>query len=356
MPIFDGNLPYTNIHELNLDWLIKTVAQIKDSWEKFTYSVSANAVQGFPTNVTVTGDLETGLHFTFTIPAGQDGAQGIQGPIGPEGVGIDDAEITPNGRLIFHLTDGSYLPVSGATVIGPQGEGLQILGKYADLTALQYAHPTGTAGEMYLVGLTDPYELYIWDDDTNDWVSGGTISSPSRATTNPLMDGVASKGVSSEYARADHVHPTDTSKCSLQQVYPVGSLYFNASYDTNPATLFGFGTWVRLKDRFILGAGDNHPAGETGGEETATLTVPNLPNQQGLIEFHGNGGTRAGTEVWGVSGVFSKEKPIANNYRQGSRYSGYPSVGNVKYDNEGESQPFSIMPPYMAIYVWVRTA
>jgi len=32
------------------------------------------------------------------------------------------------------------------------------------------------------------------------------------STTNPLMDGVASPGVSLEYSRGDHVHPTDTSR------------------------------------------------------------------------------------------------------------------------------------------------
>lgn len=30
MPIFDGNLPYTNLHELNLDWIVKFVKETKD--------------------------------------------------------------------------------------------------------------------------------------------------------------------------------------------------------------------------------------------------------------------------------------------------------------------------------------
>ena len=31
MAIFDGNLPYTNFHELNLDWIVKIVLEMKDS-------------------------------------------------------------------------------------------------------------------------------------------------------------------------------------------------------------------------------------------------------------------------------------------------------------------------------------
>ena len=35
---------------------------------------------------------------------------------------------------------------------------------------------------------------------------------PTASTTNPQMDGAAAPGVSTDYARADHIHPSDTSK------------------------------------------------------------------------------------------------------------------------------------------------
>lgn len=40
MPIFDGNLPYTNLHELNNDWIIKTVKEVKDKTENIDESVA----------------------------------------------------------------------------------------------------------------------------------------------------------------------------------------------------------------------------------------------------------------------------------------------------------------------------
>ena len=40
--------------------------------------------------------------------------------------------------------------------------------------------------------------------------SGGSSISP--YASNPAMDGTASAGSSSDYARGDHVHPTDTSR------------------------------------------------------------------------------------------------------------------------------------------------
>lgn len=57
----------------------------------------------------------------------------------------------------------------------------------------------------------------------------------------------------------------------LERVYPVGSIYMSVN-STDPGTLFG-GTWQRLKDRFLLAAGDSYTAGATGGEASHTLTA-----------------------------------------------------------------------------------
>lgn len=40
MAIFDGNLPYTNFHELNLDWVIKCVKEIRDKTDNIDESVA----------------------------------------------------------------------------------------------------------------------------------------------------------------------------------------------------------------------------------------------------------------------------------------------------------------------------
>ena len=46
----------------------------------------------------------------------------------------------------------------------------------------------------------------------SNWVS---LSNPSPSNSNPIMDGVAAPGVSPNYARAGHVHPTDTSRYAV---------------------------------------------------------------------------------------------------------------------------------------------
>ena len=47
------------------------------------------------------------------------------------------------------------------------------------------------------------------------------------------------------------------------EAHPIGSLYFSSEF-TSPEELFG-GTWERIKDRFILAAGESFPLGSVGG-------------------------------------------------------------------------------------------
>ena len=73
----------------------------------------------------------------------------------------------------------------------------------------------------------------------------------------------------------------------LESVYPVGSIYTSTD-STSPATRFG-GTWVQIKDRFLLAAGDSYAAGGTGGAATVTLTTANLPSHTHSVGAHSHG-------------------------------------------------------------------
>ena len=63
-------------------------------------------------------------------------------------------------------------------------------------------------------------------------------------------------------------------QAALQAIYPVGSVYINATVATNPATLLGFGTWVTVGDGKVLVNQDTADTsfdvlGETGGSKDA---------------------------------------------------------------------------------------
>ena len=114
-------------------------------------------------------------------------------------------------------------------------------------------------------------------------------------------------------------------------VYPVGSIYFAYNH-TNPATLFG-GTWTRIQNAFLWATTASGTIGQTGGEQTVTLTEAQLPKHD-----HGGTYTNAGTartHAW-----------LASN---GSAM-GYDSV------EAGGGEAHNNMPPYIQVSVWRRTA
>ena len=212
MGVFN-NFPYTNWHELNLDWFIAEFERLQSEWDSFGYTVTASAHPGLVPNVTVTGDLTNGLNFDFTLVRGD---QGDEGPEGPAGNGIASVSINGSYQITFTFTDGTVFTTP--SLKGDTGSGLEILDTYATLADLQTAHPSGNAGDMYLVGVSPSFVLYLWSTSQNAWVEGGALSSPSPSITTPLMDGEASTGIEFAYSRGDHVHPTDTSRASASDL------------------------------------------------------------------------------------------------------------------------------------------
>lgn len=115
--------------------------------------------------------------------------------------------------------------------------------------------------------------------------------------------------------------------------WPVGSIYMSM-IATSPATLFG-GTWVRMENRFLLGAGSGYVAGATGGEAEHTLTENEMPSHYHLLAMNQAGES----EYWG---------PMCSAMQDGYM------VNMTK--PAGGDQPHNNMPPYIAVYMWRRTA
>lgn len=82
---------------------------------------------------------------------------------------------------------------------------------------------------------------------------------------------------------------------AILAAHPVGSLYWTDKNE-DPSVTFGGGTWKRLKDVFILNAGDNYANQATGGAATVTLTTEQIPSH--THSFTGTSVT-SGTESQG---------------------------------------------------------
>lgn len=150
---------------------------------------------------------------------------------------------------------------------------------------------------------------------------------------------------------------------NFNKIYPIGSIYMSVN-STNPSTLFG-GTWEQIEDRFLLACGTKHNNGETGGSADAIVVSHNHTQTSHNHNFGGGNlkVPRFENDDWGYS---SKREMT---YKSGDDYYPYSKTNNggigqisntgnatPTINNTGSSGTGKNMPPYLAVYCWVRIA
>lgn len=126
----------------------------------------------------------------------------------------------------------------------------------------------------------------------------------------------------------------------LDLVYPVGSIYMSVN-NTSPATLFG-GTWEAIGGRFLLGADTTYSAGSTGGEETHTLTINEMPSHS-----HGIRTSSTDGDIDWIPKDHKGNVPVSElNFNW---------EGTV-ISTTGGGQAHNNMPPYLVVNIWKRIA
>lgn len=165
----------------------------------------------------------------------------------------------------------------------------------------------------------------------------------------PALTGVPTAPTASSGTNTTQLATTAFVIAGLTTLYPIGSIY-SSTVSTNPATLFGFGTWVAYgAGRVLIGASGSglYIAGNTGGSadaivvshtHTATVTDPghnhSAPYALGSAANGGGPLTIGGTTVTGTS-----------------------TTGiTVSNSTTGSSGTNANLPPYVVVYMWNRTA
>ena len=144
----------------------------------------------------------------------------------------------------------------------------------------------------------------------------------------------------------------------IDYIYPIGSIYMSVNA-TSPATLFG-GSWTQLKDRFLVGTG-TYANGATGGEATHALTRAEQPSVVGQLQFR-QIGTGNIVDLYGTSSTtpFTYTPGGGDKWaNQGTIQSNTTSTNKnamIKFDNGGKGTAHNNLPPYLAVYMWKRTA
>lgn len=146
----------------------------------------------------------------------------------------------------------------------------------------------------------------------------------------------------------------------VDYIYPIGSIYLSVS-ETNPQVLFG-GTWERVKDTFLLASGDTYIAGATGGEATVTLDKSHIPTHYHDVQLRATGydgwnsyTTNTHGVMFNIANTGDVKYLYPDKTLKSAVVSGYATTGDVN-GTTTHGQPHNNMPPYLAVYVWKRTA
>ncbi|SEN18913.1 hypothetical protein SAMN05216340_10818 [Megamonas sp. Calf98-2] len=152
---------------------------------------------------------------------------------------------------------------------------------------------------------------------------------------------------------------------TMKKIYPVGSIYMS-TVSTNPATLFGFGTWEAMPAGRVLLAqgksswGTTYNAGSIGGEATHQLTVGELPAHNHTASTNTTGNHTHQFQLYGPNGNTNMNFPsdFDTNYarNKGTTLSAGNHSHTININNTGSSQSHNNMQPYLAVYMWKRVS
>jgi hypothetical protein len=212
--------------------------------------------------------------------------------------------------------------------------------------------PTGNAGKI-VKGTEIDIELTAVADAI---ASKADINSPA-------FTGTPAAPTASAGTNTTQLATTAFVTAALSAVYPVGSIYINATSASNPNTLLGFGTWTAFgAGRVMVGldAGDAlfDTAEETGGSKdavvvshthtaTSTSTVTDPGHQHGAGTFTG------------------LNAPGGNGYPSGSNggpsatptaTTGITVATSTTNTSTGSSGTNANVQPYITVRMWKRTA
>ena len=146
-----------------------------------------------------------------------------------------------------------------------------------------------------------------------------------------------------QYAAKNHTHDYTSLKTEiLKSIYPVGCIYTSMT-STSPATVFGFGTWSQIKDRFLYCTTSSK---STGGSKK--ITVENLPahTHKSVVapDVRGNPDGSADS---------SDGTSLGQCYWRGNKGKTIDG-GNATTSSTGSGTDY--MPPYITCYAWYRTS
>jgi len=143
-------------------------------------------------------------------------------------------------------------------------------------------------------------------------------------------------------------------QAALAALHPVGSIY-TATVATNPGTLLGFGTWATFgSGRMLISQDATYTAGSTGGSATTTLITANLP-------AHTHANTLSDPTHNHTVPIFNSGGGSGALNGSGNNFAGLTTSSEltgvtITNASVGSGTAATTISPYIAVYMWQRTA
>jgi hypothetical protein len=150
-------------------------------------------------------------------------------------------------------------------------------------------------------------------------------------------------------------------------LYPVGSIYTNATNNTNPATLLGFGTWTAFgAGRVMVGFNGSDPlfdtAEETGGSKDAivvshTHTFSATTGSSGAHTHTVDTNNQGAGDTHRTSGFAARWQNSDGTFTPSTNEAGaHTHTVSGTTASTGSSGTNANLPPYITVYMWKRVA
>lgn len=264
--------------------------------------------------------------------------------------GYPYGETYENGGVYVNITTaGAENYVKGASVTVPYG-------RYIVIASGTF--PSTSANRAFRVRITkDDTEAKMQSITSSYWCTLETVQIVDVTNNTAELACWVSCSITANgcntFIKAIRIQGYLGSQPSVLDYYPVGSYYETSDTSFDPNVSWG-GAWDLEEDgMMLLSSSETHTVGDTGGEETVSLAIANMP---------------AHSHKSGANGeyIVTTADAEANNTRvayssSGNRYvDGLTSQSHfhhrVNTNSVGSGTAHNNMPPYKVVNRWHRTA
>jgi hypothetical protein len=208
----------------------------------------------------------------------------------------------------------------------------------------------------------DPAKIIKGTEIDTEYNAISVALSTKADTVSPTFTGTPTAPTASPGTNTTQIATTAFATAALQSVYPVGSIYINATNSTNPGTLLGFGTWTAFgAGRVMVGFNAGDPlfdsAEETGGSKdaivvshthTATSTVTDAGHTHSITIYEEGGGPGQDEIDARSGGIVTTHTANTNSATTGITV----ATTNASTGSAGTN---ANLQPYITVYMWKRT-